>query len=109
MLHLPPALRHRRYRLLWLGMLISLTGSQMQLWALFWHVRTLTDRPVAISIIGAVRFFPILLFALLGGVVADRYPRRTILLITQTSAALIALTLGLLTLGARSASGISTC
>lgn len=98
MVRLPPALRHRRYRMLWLGMVISLAGSQMQIWALFWHVRTLTDQPIAISIIGATRFLPILVFALLGGVVADRYNRRGILLVTQTSAALIALILGLLTL-----------
>ena len=46
---LPPALRHRRFAMLWLGMLISVAGSQMQLWSLFWHIRTLTDQPAAVS------------------------------------------------------------
>ncbi|MBU2611663.1 MAG: MFS transporter [Chloroflexi bacterium] len=98
---IPPALRHRRYRMLWLGMLISLSGSQMQLWALFWHVRTLTDQPIAISAIGAIRFVPILIFSLIGGLVADRYNRRNILFVTQATAMLVALTLGLLTLTGR--------
>jgi MFS family permease len=98
---IPPALRHRRYRMLWLGMLISLSGSQMQLWALFWHVRTLTDQPIAISAIGAIRFVPILVFSLIGGLVADRFNRRGVLFVTQTTATLVALTLGLLTLSGR--------
>jgi len=96
-IHIPPALHHRRFTLLWIGLLISVTGSQMQLWALFWHVRQLTDQPIAVSIIGAVRFFPILLLALFGGLMADRYNRRKIMFLTQSSSIAIALALGLLT------------
>ena len=83
-MQIPPSLRYRRYALLWSGMLISMAGSQMQMWALYWHVRTLSDQPAALSIIGAVRFVPILLFALFGGLVADRYDRRKVLFATQT-------------------------
>jgi MFS family permease len=97
----PSALRHRRFFWLWLGLLLSITGSQMQLWALFWHVRQLSANPLAIGIIGAARFTPIMLFSLLGGVVADRYSRRTILFITQSFSMLIALGLWALTAGGR--------
>jgi len=94
---LPPALKHRRFTLLWAGLMISIAGSQMQLWALFWHIRTLTDSPIAISLIGLVRFLPILVFSLIGGLVADIYDRRKILFITQTTAMLVAFALALLT------------
>lgn len=96
-LHIPPALRHRRYFLLWLGLLISVAGSQMQFWALLWHIRTLSDQPIAVSIVGAVRFVPILLFSLVGGVVADLYNRRRIMFLTQTLLMGVAAVLGFLT------------
>ncbi len=92
-IRLPPALRHRRFTLLWLGLMISITGSQMQVWALYWHIRTLTDQPIAVGGVGAARFLPVLIFALVGGLVADRHDRRRIIFLTQT-----ALALGLLTL-----------
>lgn len=83
-LRLPPALRHRRFTLLWAGMLISVAGSQMQLWALYWHIRQLSDQPAAVSGVGAARFLPILLFSLVAGVAADVRNRRKIMLVTQT-------------------------
>src|SRR5512142_3218809 len=94
---LPPALRHRRFTLLWSGNMISIAGSQMQLWAIFWHIRLLTDSPIAISLIGVVRFVPILVFSLVGGLVADRFDRRKVLFITQTVMTLAAGGLWLLT------------
>lgn len=97
-LHIPPALKHRRFFYLWLGLLISVAGSQMQLWALFWHIRELTDQPIALGGIGAARIGPVILFALIGGAFADTYNRRKILLITQTSQAIIAAALGYFTL-----------
>lgn len=94
---LPPALRHRNFTLLWAGMLISVAGSQMQLWALYWHIRVLSDQPIAVSGIGLARFVPILILSLFAGLIADRYNRRNVLLITQTVMALTALGLALLT------------
>ena len=88
---LPPALRHRNFTLLWAGMLISVAGSQMQLWALYWHIRVLSDQPIAVSGIGLARFVPILILSLFAGLIADRYNRRNVLLITQTVMALTAL------------------
>ncbi len=96
-LKLPPALHHRRFVYLWLGLMISMAGSQMQLWALYWHIRTLSNQPIAVSGIGVARFLPVLAFSLIAGLVADRFDRRKVMLLTQTSQALVALALGLLT------------
>lgn len=98
MIHIPPALHHRRYRLLWLGLLISIAGSQMQIWALFWHIRTLTDQPIALGMVGLARILPVIVFSLIGGAVADTLNRRRILILTQTGMAMVALALGWLTL-----------
>jgi MFS family permease len=97
-MHIPPALKYRRFFYLWLGQLISIAGTQMQIWAIFWHIRTLTDQPIAISGVGLARILPVILFSLISGAVADSYNRRTIIFITQSSAAVLALILGLLTL-----------
>jgi MFS family permease len=96
--HIPPALHHRRFRLLWLGLLISIAGSQMQLWALLWHIRTLSNEPIALGAIGLARILPVIVFSLVGGAVADVLNRRNILFITQTGMALVAFALGWLTL-----------
>jgi MFS family permease len=98
MIHIPPALHHRRFRLLWSGLLISIAGSQMQIWALFWHIRTLTDQPIALGAVGLARILPVIIFSLIGGAMADVLNRRRILFITQTAMALVAFTLGWLTL-----------
>ena len=49
MIRIPPALRHRPYRLYWVGMIFVWGGSQMQLWTMFWHIRSLTDQPLALG------------------------------------------------------------
>ena len=96
--NIPPALKHRKFVLLWLGLMISQAGSQMQIWALFWHISTLSSNPIAVSVIGAIRFVPVVLFSLLAGLVADRYNRRKIVFLTQITATLVALALGVLTM-----------
>jgi MFS family permease len=97
MIHVPPALRHRRFALLWGGLMISVIGTQMQQWALFWHISQLSKDPIAVSILGGIRFLAVLAFSLVGGLVADRYNRRTIMFITQSASMLVAIALGLLT------------
>ncbi|NPV85750.1 MAG: MFS transporter [Anaerolineae bacterium] len=97
----PPALRHRQYALFWGGLMVSLAGSQMQLAAVLWHLRTLSDQPVVVTGIGLARFLPILLFAPLGGLVADWFNRRRVLFVTQTAQLAVALALGMLTLSGR--------
>ena len=96
-LQIPPALKYRKFTLLWAGLMISVAGSQMQVWALLWHIRILSSQPIVVSGIGAVRFLPILIFSLLSGLVADMFNRRLIMGITQTSMALVALALAWLT------------
>ena len=96
-LRVPPSLYHRRFRLLWLGMLISIAGTQMQTWALFWHIRTLTSQPIALGGVGLARIVPIVVFSLVGGAVADVVNRRNLLLVTQSVMTLTALVLAWLT------------
>ncbi len=69
----------------------------MQLWALYWHLRTLTDRPMVISGIGLVRFLPIVALALIAGVTADRFDRRRLTILTQVAVGLVAFLLGVTT------------
>ena len=94
-MHIPSALRHRRYRLLWMGMMVSMAGSQMQLAAIHWHIRDLTGEPnpLALGGIGLARILPVIIFSLVGGVVADSFNRRRVLFITQSTMALVALAL----------------
>ncbi len=97
MIRIPPSLKNRRFFYLWLGQLLSIAGTQMQIWALLWHIRTLTDKPIALGGVGLARILPVIVFSLVGGAIADSFDRRKILFITQTSAALLAFALGLLT------------
>jgi MFS family permease len=87
----------------WVGQLISVGGSQMQLWALYWHLRTLSDQPMVISGIGLARFLPVIIFSLIAGVAADRFNRRKMAILTQLALGGVALILGISTsLGAAS-------
>nr|MBF6592623.1 MFS transporter [Ktedonobacterales bacterium] len=90
------ALRYRNFRLFWLGQLVSVTGTFMQGTAQQWLVLTLSPgNPLPLGITGALQFGPLLIP--FGGAIADRFPRRRILLVTQTCAGLLALALFLLT------------
>ncbi|MBE3586224.1 MAG: MFS transporter [Thermoanaerobacter sp.] len=92
------SLRHRNFRLFWMGQCVSLVGTWMQNMAQSWLVLELTGSPFLLGLVGALQFIPLLLFALFTGAVADRLPRRPLLLFTQGMSMLIALVLGLLTL-----------
>lgn len=91
------ALRHRNFRLYWFGQAFSLTGTWMQTVAQGWLVYSLTNSPFALGLVGFAASLPILLFSLFGGVVADRFPKRDLLLMTQMAAMLQALILATLT------------
>src|SRR5205085_1410757 len=78
------ALRHRDFRLLWAGQFVSITGSQMQLVTINWHVYILTHSAFALGLVGLVRVVPIILCSLLGGVVADAVDRKRLIVVTQT-------------------------
>src|SRR5438132_13148248 len=77
------ALRHRDFRLLWIGQMISVTGSQMQLVAINWHIYLITHSALALGMVGAFRAGPIILCSLMGGVVADVIDRRRLMMTTQ--------------------------
>jgi len=94
MIRVPPSLRNRRFFLLWLGFLISIAGTQMQIWALFWHIRDLTEKPIALGGVGLARILPVIVFSLIGGAVADSFKRTRIIFVTQIFAALTAFALG---------------
>jgi MFS family permease len=90
------SLRVRNYRLYAGGQLVSLTGTWMQRVAQDWLVLELTNSGTALGIVTALQFLPSLLFGLWGGLLADRYDKRKLLLATQTGLALVALILGVL-------------
>ncbi len=92
------AFRVRNFRLFWAGQLASLVGTWMQTVAQAWLVLELTDSPLAVGLVWTFQFTPVTVLGMLGGVIADRWPKRRLILITQSAAALQALALGLLTL-----------
>ncbi len=87
------AYRHRNYRLFWFGQLISLIGSWMQSIGQTWLVLELTHSAFQLGLVGALQALPVLLFSLVGGVVADRWPKRRVLLWTRAAAMIQALLL----------------
>jgi len=97
--HVPSALHHRRFTILWLGLLISVAGSQMQVAAILWQIRELSGKPdpLALGGLGLARILPIVFFSLIGGAAADTFNRRNILLLTQSLMALTAFALAALT------------
>src|SRR5437762_4594223 len=90
------SLHVRNYRWFAGGQLVSLTGTWMQRVAQDWLVLQLTNSGLALGIVTALQFLPSLLFGLWGGLLADRYDKRKLLLATQTGLALVALILGVL-------------
>jgi len=91
------ALSFRDFRLFWFGQLISLSGTWMQSVAQGWLVYSLTKSPFYLGMVAAANALPILLFTLFGGVLADRVPKRNLLLITQGLSIIPAILLGILT------------
>jgi MFS family permease len=89
------ALRYRNYRLFWTGQLVSVTGTFMQTTAQQWLILTLTSNPLALGVAGALQFGPMLVP--FGGAVADRWPRRNVLMATQVASSLLAFILWILT------------
>ncbi len=93
--------RYRDFRLLWSGLLVSNLGTWMQLTSLGYLVVQLAGSArlaaLDVGILGASSAIPVLLFSPFAGVVADRYPRRRVLFVTNSIEVAAALTLALLT------------
>jgi MFS family permease len=92
------SLRFRNYRLYFVSQIISFSGTWMQSIALSWLVLQLTGSGTALGTVLAMQFLPTLLLAPLGGVIADRFEKRRLIMGTQTMAGLLALALGVITL-----------
>ena len=93
------SLQHHNYRLYWTGALVSNVGTWMSRVAQDWLVLTvLTDHSsVALGVVTALQFLPMLVLAPYGGVLADRYDKRKVLMVTQVSMAAVSLLMGVLT------------
>ena len=90
------ALRHANYRRLWIGSLLSNTGTFMQVVAQGWLVLQLTNSPFMLGLVGFCTVIPSTLLTPLGGVAADRWDRRRILLVTQLAMTISAIALAVL-------------
>ena len=92
------SLSTRNYRIFIAGQVVSLSGTWMQSVAQAWLVLRLTGSGTALGLVIALQFLPVLLFGPFGGVIADRFPKRRLLVGTQTVAMTQALVLGVLEL-----------
>jgi MFS family permease len=91
------ALRHRNFRLFYIGHVLSLSGTWLQITALGWLVLELTDSEFWLGVVNAGTSLPILVLSLYAGAIADRHDKRSILLAAQALACLQALAMALLT------------
>jgi MFS family permease len=91
------ALRNRNFRLFWFGQVISVSGTWMQSVGQAWLVLTLTHNAFLLGLVGVFQFLPVLCLSLVGGVLADKLPKRSVLIGTQSAAALQALVMFALT------------
>ncbi|HVT44811.1 MAG TPA: MFS transporter [Thermoanaerobaculia bacterium] len=91
------ALRHRNFKLFFAGQLVSLIGTWMQTIAQAWLIYRLTDSAMLLGLVGFANQIPVFLSAPIGGVIADRFSRRSILVATQIASMLLALILAALT------------
>jgi len=100
------SLRLRNFRLFFGGQLVSQAGTWMQTVSVAWVVLQLTDSGVALGLITAAQFLPVLLLGAWGGVVADRVDRRRLMLATQVAFTVIAATFAVATVLDRLAIGL---
>jgi len=90
------ALKHRNFRLFFTGQLISFTGTWMTTTAQGWLVYQLTGSKALLGVVAAAASAPMLFFATWGGWIADRYPKRSIVVVTQICNMLLSLTMAAL-------------
>ncbi|OGS43080.1 MAG: hypothetical protein A2539_09325 [Elusimicrobia bacterium RIFOXYD2_FULL_34_15] len=93
--------KHKNFKLFFIGQLISVIGTWLQLTAMPWLVYHLTSSSLLLGLVGFLSQIPILILAPYAGAVADRYNRKKILIITQTLAMIQAIILGVLTISGK--------
>ena len=91
------SLRVRNYRLFFMGQVVSWTGTWVQWVAQGWLVLRITDSGLGLGLVTAFQWLPVLLFGVWGGVLADRFDKRRLLIFTNLSAGVLSLILGLVT------------
>lgn len=90
------SLRHRNFRLFWIGQLVSVIGTWMQSVAQGWLMHRLTDSPFMLGLLGFTQFLPVTMLSLWAGVVADRVDKRKLIFLTQSLALVQAVILAVL-------------
>lgn len=91
------SLKYRNFRIFWVGQIISLIGTWMQIVGQAWLVLTLTNSPFLLGLVVASQYIPILFFSLIAGDIADRIKKRHIVIATQSSMALLSLIIAIIT------------
>ena len=87
------------YRALWIGQIISLMGTQMRYVAVAYQVYVITGSTVAVGLIGLVEVIPLIIFSILGGAIADRHDRRSLIARAQVGSLIVAAALGAISFG----------
>src|SRR5258706_9529893 len=95
---MPPALHYPAYRAFWLGLLASVSGFQMLRFGQFWLVYQLTASPLPLGYVGLANGIPAICLNLFGGVFADRWDQRRLVIVTQSLTASFIFVLATLTL-----------
>jgi len=95
---LPPALKHREYRLFWTGAVLSAVGSQFTTVAMAWQIYQLTNSPFQVGLLGLGRAVPQITLSLFGGLLADAVDRRRLMMGIQLGQCAVSSTLAGLTL-----------
>ncbi|MBW9158930.1 MFS transporter [Clostridium sp. FP2] len=84
------ALTHKNYRYFWLGQCVSLIGTWTQNIGQSWLVLSITDSAFLLGLVGTLQFLPVTFFSLFAGVITDKFPKKKILIFTQTISMLLA-------------------
>lgn len=90
------ALTHKNFRYYWMGQCVSLIGTWMQNIGQSWLVLSLTGSPFLLGLVGTIQFLPITVFSLFAGVIIDKFPKKKILIFTQTVSMFLAFALSAL-------------
>ena len=77
-----PSLRHKKYRLYWMGSILVQIMSEMLNVAISWQLYQLTHSPLSLGMVGLARFLPVLIFSLFSGHISDKYSRRRVVIIS---------------------------
>jgi MFS family permease len=91
------SLKHKYFRIFWVGQCVSLIGTFMQRTAQYWLVYSITKSPLLVGLLGVCQFLPMLLFSLFAGAIVDRISKKKLIFITQSLFLLQASALALLT------------